>query len=531
MSIVRAEKLNKSYGSINVLSDISFSIEKGQKIALVGNNGTGKTTLLKIIDGLEEIDAGSINILKDISVGYLQQDMNLIGSETISEYIKRIAGQSYDIEHKTKLILAGFGIEDINLNHKISNLSSGQKSKVILSGILLKGVDLLLLDEPTNNLDLPALIWLENFINETDSACIVISHDRRFLDRVVKKIFEIDWRTHSLNMTTGTYSDYLETVFKRIKRQKEDYQNQQDEIKRLTERAREKKNESIIGAKWVSSDKDKQLQGFKRDQAGGSGRTAKVLEKRIEQMDKIEKPEEREDFKIKLHADKKHGSRDIRVIDLIAGYSEMNELGFKIGPVSFEIVYGNRTAIMGLNGSGKSTLLKTITGEISPLNGKVEVGSGLLIGNMMQEHETLPKDLTPLEFLTNRIYFDDEQKSYVQLAKFGFDERQMRMSIKSMSPGGRARLLLSLFSAQSVNFLVLDEPTNHLDIEALEALEEMLETYEGSVLIVSHDRYFLDKARLDSIYLLSDGKLTRVSDLEGYIENAEELANKLIRKI
>ncbi len=521
MSLIKAEKINKSYGLIDVLSNVTFTIEKGQKVALVGNNGTGKTTLLKIITGTEEADSGSINILKDIKIGYLPQDTSLITDQTIEEYLKstaEIAIDDYDFPHRMNSILTGFGLRDIDLGHSVAKLSSGQKSKIILAGILLKGVDLLLLDEPTNNLDLPALIWLEKFINETEAACILISHDRRFLDRVVKKIFEIDWITHSLNITNGTYGDYLETLAKKLHRQKEEYNDQQEEIERLIKRAREMKAESVKGAKWVGSDNDKYLQGYNRDMAGKAGRRAKVVEKRVEQMDKAEKPIERELFKISLDAEKKAGTRDIRLIEVIAGYPD----GFRTEPISFELMYGNRVGIMGLNGSGKSTLLKTITGKLKAFSGKVEFGSGLKIGNMMQEHETLPKDKTLLEFLTERAY-EDEQESYVQLAKFGFDEKQMRHSIGNLSPGGRARLLLALFSAESVSLLVLDEPTNHLDIEALEALEETLKTYKGSVLIVSHDRYFLEQASLDLTYLLSDGVLTRIPDYKVYVEEIENI--------
>ncbi|MEI6042349.1 MAG: ABC-F family ATP-binding cassette domain-containing protein [bacterium] len=539
MSLIKAEKINKSYGLIDVLSDISFSIDKGQKVALVGNNGTGKTTLLKIIAGIEEYDSGSLNILKNTRVGYLPQDTSFVEDESVETYLKRTATNDdnvpdYDFAHKMKLILSGFGLNNIDLQHNVSKLSSGQKSKIILAGILLKGVDLLLLDEPTNNLDLPALIWLENYIKETETACILISHDRRFLDKVVNKIFEIDWLTHNLNITNGTYSDYLETLKKRLHRQKEEYSNQQEEIDRLSKRAHEMKMESARGSKWVGSDNDKYVQGYNRDMAGKAGRKGKVIDKRVDQIDKIEKPIERSSFEISLNAEKNPGTMDIRLLDVIAGYSNsknLSDLGlnvnvdvdgnnanFKIGPISFELNYGQRVAIMGLNGTGKSTLLKTITGQLKPLEGKVEFGSGLKIGNMMQEHETLPKDKTLLEFLTERAY-TDEQDSYVQLAKFGFNEKQMRKPINALSPGGRARLLLSLFSAQSVNLLVLDEPTNHLDIEAVEALEETLKTYKGSVLIVSHDRYFLEQAALDTTYLLSDGKLTRIPDYKSYVEN------------
>jgi len=339
----------------------------------------------------------------------------------------------------------------------------------------------------------------------------------------LKKIFELDWRSKTLTITGGTYSDYLEMKIKNLRRAKEEYRIQQEEIKRLSEQAREKRVDASRGARWGGTDNDTFLRGFKRDRAGKSGRTAKVIEKRIDQMEKKEKPVERDPFEIHLEAVKNPGTLSIHLNNVVAGYPN----GFKIGPISMEIRYGNRVGIMGLNGSGKSTLLKTITGQLDPLNGVVEIGSGVKIGNMMQEHETLAREQSLLAFLREKTELS-EHHSHAKLAKFGFDERQVKQPIGTLSPGGRARLLLAYFSALSVNVLILDEPTNHLDIEAMEALEETLKDYSGTVLLVSHDRYFLEKANLDFTYVLSDGALSRISDYQEYVASAEERARKLI---
>jgi len=558
--MLQAKHIQKSYGSLTVLADVSFSLARSQKVALVGDNGTGKTTILKIIAGLVETDAGEIELAKNTCIGYLPQDTSLSSNETISVYLRRIAGvdaleqklevlasqledkaksdeygdvheqyerlDGYAFEHRIKVMLAGFGLENVGFDHRLSDLSSGQKSKVALAGILLRGVDLLLLDEPTNNLDILALIWLEDFLRKSDAACIVISHDRRFLDRVVKKIFEIDRHTRVLNISGGTYSDYLAMVAKRITRQKEEYRLQQEEIERLSGQAQQQKAASARGSNWRGSDNDKHLQGFKRDRAGRSGRKAKAIEKRVDQMEKVEKPFERDPFEIPLKAEVGLGTLDIRLVDVIAGYSD----GFTLGPVSFDARYGSRVGIMGLNGTGKSTLLKTITGQLVARGGTIEIGSGVKIGNMMQEHESLPRDQALLDFLKERVELKDNQV-YNQLVRFGFDQSQAKQPISAMSPGGRARLLLALFSAQSVNVLVLDEPTNHLDLEALEALEETIEAYRGTILLVSHDRYFLEKARLDFTYTLSEGVLTRIPDYKTYVAQAEERASQLLNSL
>lgn len=556
--MIKAKNLQKNYGSLAVLSNISFSLEQGQKVALVGNNGTGKTTLLRIVAGLEELDAGTLDIVQNTCIGYLPQDTSLSGNEKISTYLRRVTGidvlektleelssslndhaktrqyveaqekynhlDGYAFDRRMEIMLSGFGLESVGLEHKLSDLSSGQKSKVALTGILLKGVDLLLLDEPTNNLDLPALIWLEDFLRKTDVACIVVSHDRRFLDRLVKKIFEIDWRTHMLTVTSGTYSNYLEMVAKRATKQKEDYRIQQEEIERLNNSAQEKRADAARGSRWTGTDNDKFLQGFKRNRASKSSRVAKAIEKRVEQMEKVERPIERDPFEIPIDAKIGSGTLDIRLTNVVAGYSNC----FKVGPMSFEIRYGSRVGIMGLNGTGKSTLLKTITGQLLPLSGEIEIGSSVRIGNMMQEHETLPRKITPLQFLMERARLS-QQDSYAKLAKFSLYERQVTLPISTLSPGGRARLLLALFSAQSVNTLALDEPTNHLDLEALGALEETLHTYQGTVLLVSHDRYFLEKALLETTYVLSDGTLTKILDYKAYVTSAEKKAQKLLK--
>ncbi len=525
MSLIKAKKLQKSYGSLTVLADVSFVVERGMKAALVGNNGTGKTTLLKIVAGIEEPDSGTSEIASDVKVGYLPQDTSLFGDETVSEYITKETGLNGDkFERQMEVVLTGFGLPEKQLEQKLTSLSSGQKSKVALASILLKGADLLLLDEPTNNLDLPALIWLEDFLMKTDAACIVVSHDRRFLDRVVNKIFEIDWNSRSLTVTGGTYSDYIEMAKKRIARHKEEFLRQQEDIDRLSERVREMKVDSAQGSRFVGTDNDKMARGYMRNKAGVAGRVAKTIEKRIEQMDKVEKPVERDPFEIPLDAETNPGVLDVRLDDVVAGYPK----GFQIGPLSLELRYGERVGIMGLNGSGKSTLLKTVTGQLPPLEGKVSLGSGIRVGNMMQEHETLPRDQILVEFMLERTDLRLEDL-YAKLTKFSFNEKQIRRLISTLSPGGRARLLLALFSAQSVNMLVLDEPTNHLDLETLEALEETLITYKGTVLLVSHDRYFLEKATLDRVYVLADGAFARISDYTDYIAIAEERAKKLLK--
>lgn len=524
MSIITAKNLQKSYGQTVVLGGVTFSLERGQKAALVGGNGAGKTTLLKIIAGVEAADAGNLTLAKNTRVAYFRQDLSPLGRQAVGAYLEQVAGAEVPA-YRLETMLAGFGLESIALDRELESLSSGQKSKVALAGILLQEADLLLLDEPTNNLDLPALIWLEDFLQKTKAACLVVSHDRRFLDRVAEKIFELDWHDRTLKISGGTYSDYLARVLKQLASQKEAYRLQQEEIARLKDRASQKRDAATAGENWTGpSDKDKMLRGFKRDRSKSSARSARALERRVEQMDQVAKPAERDPFIITLSAERGAGVLDLDLKEVVTGYAS----GFQIGPLTLEIPFGRRLGIMGLNGAGKSTLLETLTGDLAPLAGRLVRGSGVRVGNLKQEHENLPREESLLQFLKVKAGLN-HSAGYNQLGKFGFSEAQAKQPIEILSPGGRARLLLALFSAQGVNVLVLDEPTNHLDLEALAALEETLEHYQGTVVIVSHDRYFLERARLDELYLLADGQLELIPDYQTYITQAEERAKKLLK--
>ncbi len=545
---IKADKIHKAYGTIAVLDDISFSLERGQKAGLIGYNGTGKTTLLKILAGLVEPDSGDVTVRNGAVIGYMPQDTSLVSDETIRDYARRLSGMAeleermekseeamaeyerrngYTFYHRLDVMLAGFGLSDISSDRPINSLSSGQKSKVFIAGVLLSDPDILLLDEPTNNLDLPALIWLEDFLMRSDAACIIVSHDRLFLDRIVRKIFEIDWHNRTLNITSGRYSDYLVRKEKELARQWREHEAQQEEIKRLEEQARKKKQEALSGSRYMGTDNDKFLRGFKRDRAGKSGKQAKAIEKRIEQMEVVEKPVERDVFRIHLRPTKPEGTRDITLTDVVAGYADD---GFKVGPVSLSIPYGSRAVILGLNGTGKTTLLRTLSGELPALEGKVSRGNALVIGNLTQEHDNLPREESIKDFLMRRAGIQ-VQEAYALSVKFGFKAAEIDKPISALSPGGRARLLFALFSALSANALILDEPTNHLDLEALEALEEAVAHYEGTIVLVSHDRRFLEKFHPTDTYVLSEGKLSRQESFEEYAANAERQAKRLISMI
>lgn len=343
----------------------------------------------------------------------------------------------------------------------------------------------------------------------------------------MRKIFEINWHTRTINITSGKYSDYLERKEKDRARQLQEYANQQEEIERLSTEAKAKKAEAIQGSKFMGTDNDKFRRGFKRDRAGKSGRAAKALEKRIEQMDVVEKLVERDTFRIILDPTKPKSSRDIALREAVCQYPDSD---FRIGPISLEIAYGSRVVILGLNGSGKTTLLKTIGGELAPKEGTVSIGSSLVVGNLMQEHDNLPRQESIKSVLSSKGGLAISEV-YNLAVKFGFQAEEINKEIGSLSPGGRSRLLLALFSALSVNALLLDEPTNHLDLEALDALEAAIANYEGTVVLVSHDRYLLERFRATDVYVLSNGKLEKQKNFQSYLANAERQAQRLINQL
>jgi ATPase subunit of ABC transporter with duplicated ATPase domains len=543
---IKAEHIHKSYGGHIVLDDISFSLGRGVKAGLVGGNGSGKSTLLKIIAGEIEPDGGMVELHKDAVVGYMPQDTSVVSNETVREYLRKKSGMARledemqkspealtEYEHRDgyafygrmESVLSGLGLDGIT-DRSLNTLSSGQKSKVFMAGVLLSDPDILLLDEPTNNLDLPALLWFEQFLAGAEMTCLIVSHDQAFLDRLVRKIFEIDWMTRMLTVTNGKYTDFLERKRKEHERQLQKFEEQREEIERLSEIAQAKRLKSARGARYQGTDNDKFLRGFKRDRAGSSGKAAKVIEKRIEQMEKIERPITRDAFRIMLEAKKVDGSKDIVLSSLVAGYPDTD---VRIGPVGLSIHYGKRLLILGLNGVGKSTLVRTISGELQPISGTVSRGTGLVLGNFTQEHHDLPRDKTIEGFLVERAKLSQEH-AYALAKKYGFSELQVRHPISGLSPGGRARLLFALFTALSVNVLLLDEPTNHLDIEALDALEEMLRSYEGTVIAISHDRHFLSVLQPTDIYSIEQGALKRIADIDAYIDQASQHAVRILKR-
>ena len=520
--LLSVREIEKRFGGEQVFSDISFTLDEGHKVALVGRNGAGKSTLMKIIAGLEEADSGTMKMTSGRTVSYLPQEVAAGDTDqTGVEYIQ----DGTDLQpHHFFPILEGLGVSQQVAAQKLSAMSGGQQTKILLTKFLLKPSDILLLDEPTNNLDIPALLWLESFLATAKKAMLVISHDLVFLNTVTNRVFEL--KNGSLSMERGTYGDYLERKKKEFDRQMKEYVRYQEEVKRLEASSRAAAKQVEKGDALELSDSDKYIARAGMDKASASQRRAKVIKRRIGRIEEVEKPFEEEPFTLELEARQTEGDIEIVLDEAVAGYQD----GVTIGPTSLTIKMGDRLCLMGMNGEGKSTVLKTITGILPPLSGAVTKTEGIVLGDMLQQHERADRNEKAIDFFIAQTNKGNEEAIYM-LKKAGLGEQAMQQKVGGLSSGMRARLLFAVFITLGVNVLLLDEPTNHLDMEAVTALKEMLKKYTGIVLLVSHNRWFLEELEIGSCYEVADGAVQKIASVEKYVQEAQKRAEKMMGRL
>lgn len=462
--IFSCSHIAKKFDQFEVLADISFTISKNEKVGLVGPNGSGKTTLLKIIAREIEKDQGAISHSREIKIKYFPQthvDESVIGS-------------------------------------------GGEIARKLLQKIINSDADLFILDEPTNNLDLDGLKMIENFLVKSRKSFIVVSHDRKFLDNTVSKIVEIDTKTKKSSIFDGNYSDYVIERQARIGRQWKEYNDKMEKINNWKSTVEEKVShirEIETRRKNIKNlpihEKEKPQAAILRDKEGRAGRRAKVFKNRlgkyIEQSKDIKMPTEGLPLKITFEIQR----GGTKVFNLI---SCQKTIGSKIiGPINLNIIYGDRWHIVGKNGAGKTTLLKMLIGDIKPDIGVIEKGSNVRIGYISQERSlNRPDEQVIKEFVkTTQI---EETEARQILNRFRLSRDDVKNHISLLSPGEYSRFLIAELVATKPNCIILDEPSNHLDLEALEELENGLVDYEGTLIVVSHDRYFVDKLNLKQIY-------------------------------
>lgn len=540
MILLQVNQLNKYYGADLVLSNIKLEIHTRDRIALVGRNGSGKSTLLKIIAGELAYDSGEIIKPKEVTIGFLDQHTGLVSDRTIwdemltvfedlrsmekrlrnleqemakeetytdegkykqilSEYdylqheFKELGGYQYEADIRS--VLHGLNFSTFNYQEtKISNLSGGQKTRLALGKLLLSNPDILILDEPTNHLDIDTLTWLEQYLQSYDGAILIVSHDRYFLDKLVNQVYECAQTT--LTKYVGNYSQYLVQKAENYERDLKMYEKQQDEIARMKE---------FIAKNLTRASTTKRAQSRR-----------KALE-RMQMIDKPHRDDKSANFSFQI--ERQSGNEVLNVVDLAIGYGA-NQISKNI---HFRIQRGDSIALLGPNGVGKSTLLKTIVGQLQALSGNIHFGANVTIAYYDQEQANLTSNKRVLNELWDEYPTKTEKEIRTILGNFLFSGDDVLKNVSTLSGGEKARLSLAKLMMLNANFLILDEPTNHLDLDSKEILENALVDFPGTILFVSHDRYFINRIATKVFELSTNGVTEYLGDYDYYIEKKEEM--------
>ena len=511
--------LAKFFGPDEIFRNVSFQIADREHVALVGVNGAGKSTLLRIIAGMDTASEGEIAIARGARVAVLAQEPRFESDRTVrqeaqlafdealsalarmreleeamqsargdgldqlfEEYERlslhfEVAG-GFDVEHRTDEVLMGLGFGSEQMDEPVRTLSGGQKTRIALAKALLADPDLLLLDEPTNHLDLGMLDWLEGFLGTWRGAFLVVSHDRYFLDRVTSRTLDLSFGR--LEDYPAPYGRYLMLRAERRARHLQEYEEQRELIARTEEFIR-------------------------RFKAGQRSREARGRQTRLDRLERIDRPQEHAALTLRVQPTIRSGREVLTATPLRVGYSGPGGERELLSTPELRVERGDRVAIIGQNGSGKSTLLRTIVGELAPLSGRVGFGTNVKVGYYAQGHEGLPVDGSPLSILVaTQPMSEDAARTY--LARFLFRGDEVYRPVSALSGGERSRLALACLLVEGANLLILDEPTNHLDIQSRETLEEMLTGYDGTVVFVSHDRFFIDRVAT-RVWDIAEGRL------------------------
>ncbi len=543
--ILACNNISKSFIDKTIIRDASFHIEDREKVAIVGNNGAGKSTLLKIIMGLLSPDSGEVTLAKGKTIGYLAQHQELTHNTTIYEQLLEVKKDILDLErnirqveldmksangdqleqllstysrlnHQFELangyaykseitgILKGLGFLEEEFDKKVDDLSGGQKTRVSLGKLLLSKPDIILLDEPTNHLDMDSIAWLEGYLNNYAGSVIIVAHDRYFLDKVVTKIIEID---HTIvRMFTGNYSAYRTKKLAIMDTLMKQYENQQREIKR---------QEEVIA----------KLKSFNREK---SIRRAESREKMLDKIQVMDKPiTDNSTMRFSLQPNVQSGNDVLTITNLSKSFGS-NTL---FSNVSLEIKRGERVAVIGGNGTGKTTLLKLINGILPADCGEIRLGSNVSIGYYDQEHNVLNMENTLFDEISNAYPSMTNTEIRNVLAAFLFTGDDVFKRIGELSGGERGRISLAKLMLSDCNFLILDEPTNHLDMMSKEILEEALINYTGTILYVSHDRYFINKTATRILDLQEKHFINYIGNYDYYLEKRETLTANTLSQI
>ena len=535
MIILQANKIERSFAGEVLFDNISLQVDERDRIALVGKNGAGKSTLLKILVGEEEPTSGEINKKRDLSLSYLAQDSRFESSNTIydemlhvfdslrktekslrqmeldmgettgadleklmqdydrlSEEFRQAGGFTYEADIRS--ILNGFKFDESMWQMKIEELSGGQNTRLALAKMLLEKPNLLVLDEPTNHLDIETIAWLENYLVNYSGALLIVSHDRYFLDKVAT--ITLDLTKHSLDRYVGHYSSFVEQKEQKLLTEAKNYEKQQKEIAAL---------EDFVNRNLVRASTTKRAQSRR---------------KQLEKMERLDKPEAgTKSAHMTFHSDKTSGNVVLTVEEAAVGYDDQ----ILSEPINLDIRKMNAVAIVGPNGIGKSTLIKSIVGQIPFIKGEARFGANVEVGYYDQTQSKLTPHNSVLDELWNDFKLTPEVEIRNRLGAFLFSGDDVKKTVGMLSGGERARLLLAKLSMENNNFLILDEPTNHLDIDSKEVLENALIDFDGTLLFVSHDRYFINRVATQVLELSEEGSTLYLGDYDYYLEKKAEL--------
>ena len=535
MIILQANKIERSFAGEVLFDNINLQVDERDRIALVGKNGAGKSTLLKILVGEEEPTSGEINKKKDISLSYLAQDSRFESENTIydemlhvfddlrrteqqlrqmelemgeksgedldklmsdydrlSENFRQAGGFTYEAD--IRAILNGFKFDESMWQMKIAELSGGQNTRLALAKMLLEKPNLLVLDEPTNHLDIETIAWLENYLVNYSGALIIVSHDRYFLDKVAT--ITLDLTKHSLDRYVGNYSRFVELKEQKLATEAKNYEKQQKEIAAL---------EDFVNRNLVRASTTKRAQSRR---------------KQLEKMERLDKPEAgKKSANMTFQSEKTSGNVVLTVENAAIGYD--GEVLSK--PINLDLRKMNAVAIVGPNGIGKSTFIKSIVDQIPFIKGEKRFGANVEVGYYDQTQSKLTPSNTVLDELWNDFKLTPEVEIRNRLGAFLFSGDDVKKSVGMLSGGEKARLLLAKLSMENNNFLILDEPTNHLDIDSKEVLENALIDFDGTLLFVSHDRYFINRVATHVLELSENGSTLYLGDYDYYVEKKSEV--------
>ena len=525
------KNLSKSFNSNKILDNISFVLEDNDKVCLIGNNGAGKSTLLKILNGDINYDSGNINY-NDESIGMLMQEIDIEDYDlTIIDYIKKKTNfllleeklhkleknlndsnmeeygnvldlylklDGYNFENNINMLLNGLGLNK-DLNKKVKELSGGEKIKVLLTILLLSNPDIMLLDEPTNNLDIDGITYLENYLVKLNKKMIIVSHDEEFLNNISNKIFELN--QGKLTEYKMPYYEYLDYKEKEYKRNLEKYNSINEKKEELKSRIKEAEKWSNKGVNKKKKDNDKIAANFAKEQTKKTSGNISKLKRELEKEENIDfKKKEKVSFDVNFTNEK--GNKDIVINDLVCGYEN-----FKTNKINLNIPFGMRVRIDGKNGTGKSTFIKTLLSKIDKVSGNIIKGNEVKFGYISQDTLIEDNNKTIYEYLTDGMDEVNNSLLFTVLDKFNISYEDRNKKYSKLSPGERTRVNLAKLSIDEVNVLVLDEITNHLDMEALNLIYDMLGSFKGTIISISHNRKFNEILSPDITYNISSSKI------------------------